>query len=311
MPLYPLRFEPIFKSVEWGGRRLPELVKRPAPDDKPIGEAWVLSDVDGSVSVVADGPLAGTPLRALLAADPAAVLGGAAAPLGRFPLLLKFIDARRELSVQVHPNDEQAPVTHPGCGGKTEAWVVLDADPATSRLYSGLRRGVTRESFEAALAAKTVPDVLHAFTPRRGDCVFIEAGTVHAIGADVLVFEVQQTSDITFRLYDWGRDRPMHIADGLRCANFAAGPCEPRRGHGPLVECPYFSLHRWVLAEPFRVGKKSECRAVVCVGGGGDLEWGGKLFPMERGDTYLLPADVGGCEVLPRGEITVLECGVP
>ena len=311
MALYPLRFEPIFKSMPWGGRRLPAFVSRPAPNDKPVGEAWVLSDVDGSVSVVADGPLAGTSLRELLAADPARILGTATAPLGRFPLLLKFIDARRELSVQVHPNDEQAARLRPGSGGKTEAWVVLDANPATSRIYSGFRPGVTADSFRAALAAKTVPDTLHTFTPQRGDCVFLEAGTVHAIGADILIFEVQQTSDITYRLYDWDRGRELHIEDGLKCANFAAGPCHPFRGSGLIVRCPYFTLDRITSAAPFRVGATDQCRAVVCVDGGGELESGGVRYSINTGDVYLLPAEVGACGCIPHSEMTVLECGLP
>jgi mannose-6-phosphate isomerase len=318
MPLYPLRFEPIFKSMPWGGRRLPELVNRPAPDDEPVGEAWTLSDVDESVSVVAEGEHAGKTLRALLAADPVGILGGATAPLGRFPLLLKFIDARRELSVQVHPNDAQAAAKKHACGGKTEAWVVLDANPATSRVYSGFRPGTTADTFKAALAAKTVPDTLHAFTPVRGDGVFLEAGTVHAIGADILIFEVQQTSDITYRLYDWdridpktGKLRDLHIDDGLACANFAAGPCHPIRGSEALVRCPYFTLDRVTSAVPFRVGAEGQCRAVVCIDGGGELVSDGVRYPMTLGDTYLLPAAVGECECKPRGEMTVLECGIP
>ena len=311
MALYPLRFEPIFKSMPWGGRRLPAFVRRPAPDDKPVGEAWVLSDVDDSVSVVADGPLAGTSLRELLAADAARILGTATAPLGRFPLLLKFIDARRELSVQVHPNDEQAARLRPGCGGKTEAWVVLDANPATSRIYSGFRPGVTADGFRAALAAKTVPETLHTFTPERGDCVFLEAGTVHAIGADILIFEVQQTCDITYRLYDWDRGRELHIEDGLTCANFAAGPCHPIRREGALVRCPYFTLDRVTSAVPFRAGANGQCRAVVCVDGGGELESGGVRYSINTGDVYLLPAEVGACDCVPRSGMTLLECGLP
>src|SRR4051794_30828289 len=190
--LYPLRFEPIFKSMLWGGRRLPAMLRREVPTDDPVGEAWVLSDVDGNPSTVADGPLAGVTLRELLASDPARVLGPARAANGRFPLLLKYIDARQELSVQVHPNDEQAARKCPGTSGKTEAWVVLDADPATSRIYAGFAPGVSAADFRAALAAKTTPKTLHSFTPRPGDCVFLEAGTVHAIGRDILMFEVQQ-----------------------------------------------------------------------------------------------------------------------
>ena len=326
-PLYPLRFEPIFKTMLWGGRRLPGFLNRPHPSADPVGEAWVLSDVDGHPSRVADGPLAGVTLRDLLAADPSRVLGSAKPVHGRFPLLLKFIDARQELSVQVHPNDEQAAGKHPTATGKTEAWVVLDADPATSRIYAGFRPGVTADTFRAALADKTTPRTLHGFTPTVGDCVFLEAGTVHAIGADILLFEVQQTSDITYRLYDWdrvdaktGRGRELHIDDGLACADFAGGPCHPvvprtePRGGGTrdvLVASRYFTLDRHTGAEPFPVGADGQCRVVVCVGGGGELESDGTRHPLATGDVILLPAEVGECRCVPAGPITLLECGLP
>ena len=197
--LYPLLFEPIFKSNLWAGRRLPGMFHRPDITD-PIGEAWVLSDVDGNPSRVTNGPLAGQTLRELLTAYGSRLVGSARLPSGRFPLLLKFIDAAQELSVQVHPNDEQARRKRPTAAGKTEAWVILDADPQTSRIYAGFREGIRAETFRAALDTRTTPETLHAFTPKRGDCVFLPAGTVHAIGANVLLFEVQQTSDITYRL---------------------------------------------------------------------------------------------------------------
>jgi len=326
-PLYPLRFEPIFKSAPWGGRRLPGFVNRPAPSADPVGEAWVLSDVDGSPSRVAAGPLAGTTLRDLLAADPARILGPAKLVNGRFPLLLKFIDARRELSVQVHPNDAQAAAKHPGANGKTEAWVILAADPATSRVYAGFRPGVTPAAFRAALAAGTTPATLHSFTPRPGDCVFLDAGTVHAIGADILLFEVQQTSDITYRLYDWdrvdattGEPRALHVEDALACADFARGPCDPTVPTGGtdagvrregLATCPYFGLARHTAAVPFAVGSVGRCRAVVCVAGRGELEAVGTRYPLSTGDVYLLPAEVGACVCHPAGEIALLECGLP
>src|SRR5262245_5997713 len=176
LPLYPLRFEPIFKSMLWGGRRLPAYLDRAVDHDDPVGEAWMLSDVDGSPSRVAEGPLAGVTLRELLADDPARVVGAAKAPQGRFPLLLKFIDARQELSVQVHPDDEQAATLGPGKFGKTEAWVILESDPATSRIYAGFAEGITASDFRSALETKTTPRTLHSFTPNAGDCVFLEAG---------------------------------------------------------------------------------------------------------------------------------------
>jgi mannose-6-phosphate isomerase len=325
--LYPLRFEPIFKSMLWGGRRLPAFLNRPHTSDEPVGEAWVLSDVDGSPSRVADGPLAGVTLRELLALHPEGALGTAKPVNGRFPLLLKFIDARQELSVQVHPNDEQAAEKCPGGSGKTEAWVVLDANPRTSKIYAGFAPGVTAADFRAALAAKTTPRTLHSFTPRPGECVFLEAGTVHAIGADILLFEVQQTCDTTYRLYDWdrvdaktGRPRQLHIDDGLACADFARGPCpavrpraESRDGvrRERLVRCDYFTLERHTGGVPFRVGAGGECRTVVCVAGRGELESGGKRYLIATGDVVLLPAAIGECTCVPAGEIALLECGLP
>jgi len=327
MELYPLRFEPIFKHNLWGGRRLPAFLGRTPPHDEPIGEAWVLSDVDGSPSRVADGPLEGRTLRELLAADPRPILGRAPAPQGKFPLLLKFIDARQELSVQVHPNDEQAAALGPGHSGKTEAWVILEACPETSKIYAGFAPEVTPDHFRTALADKTVPSLLHSFTPQPGDCVFLEAGTVHAIGANILLFEVQQTSDITYRLYDWdrvdaktGKPRELHIDAGLRCADFRRGPCPPvgpavevsdgvrREG---LVSCRYFSLERRTSRVPFRLGRAGECRAVVCIGGSGVIDWKGKHYRLNTGDVVLLPAVVGEVACRPDCELVVLECGLP
>jgi mannose-6-phosphate isomerase len=321
--LPPLRFEPIFKENLWGGRRLPGLLRRPAPTPNPIGEAWVLSDVDGSPSRVADGPHAGATLRDLLAADPAAVLGGAKPVNGRFPLLLKFIDARQELSVQVHPDDAKAAAACPGASGKTEAWYVVEADPRTSRIYAGFREGVTAADFRAALAAKTTPKTLHSYTPSPGDCVFLEAGTVHAIGADILMFEVQQTSDITYRLYDWdrvdaktGKPRELHVEQGLASADFARGPCPPvtpvRVGtRERLVGCRYFTFDRHTERAPFRVGAAGACRVVVCIDGAGELDCAGTRTPLAVGDVVLLPASAGEAACRPAGAITLLECGVP
>ena len=327
MKLYPLRFEPIFKHNLWGGRRLPAFLNRIPPHDDPIGEAWVLSDVDGSQSRVADGPLEGTTLRSLLATDPERLIGKSAAPHGKFPLLLKFIDAKQELSVQVHPNDQRAANLGPGNFGKTEAWVILDRCEKTSRIYAGFAEGVTAADFRFALGQKTTPATLHSFTPHPGDCVFLEAGTVHAIGANILLFEVQQTSDITYRLYDWdrvdaktGHPRQLHIEEGLACSDFDRGPCPPARPstidedglrREGLVDCRYFTLQRHTSTVPFRVGAKGQCRAVVCISGSGAIEWEGKQSPLATGDTILLPADVGAATCHPQGQIVVLECGLP
>jgi len=326
MKLYPLRFEPIFTANLWGGRRLPAFLRRTPPHDDPIGEAWILSDVDGRPSRIANGPLAGVTLRELLADRPERILGSAKPINGRFPLLLKFIDARQELSVQVHPNDDQAARAKPGAAGKTEAWVILESNPATSRIYAGFNPDTTADSFRAALADGTAPATLHHFVPRPGDCVFLPAGTVHAIGADVLLFEVQQTSDITYRLYDWDRvdaktglPRELHVEQGLAVSNFASGPCHaqapialdhPHAKLEQLVSCPYFTLRRWTSSKPFRVGSPGECRILVVLDADArtEIEWNDDVDILATGDVLLLPAELGEFSVVPAGSVTLLEC---
>jgi mannose-6-phosphate isomerase len=321
--LPPLTFDPIFKPAIWGGTRLRPFLGAPASDE-PTGEAWMLSDVDGSASRVAYGPLAGRTLRELLAADAKSILGDAKLANGRFPLLMKFLDAKRELSVQVHPTDEQAHARRPGQLGKTEAWVVLDANPDTSLLYAGFRPGVTAEGFRSAMAHGIAPDTLHRFPPLPGDCLFLEAGTVHAIGRDLMLFEVQQTSDITYRLYDWdrvdaktGQPRELHIDDGLACSNFALGPCNPvtptRDGdRDRLIECRYFTLHHRHETKRFPVGAPGRCRVIVVLEADErtELEWDDDATSLRAGEVVLLPASVGECTIHPAGPVRVLEIGL-
>jgi mannose-6-phosphate isomerase len=310
-----MTFEPILKSMLWGGERLPEFLRLTPKIAPPFGEAWVLSDVDGHESRISHGPHAGKTLREVSRDHAHEIYGDAVPADGKFPLLLKFIDARQELSVQVHPTDELAvKLKGPGHRGKTEAWVILDADPATSLIYAGFRPGMTAQDFRAAMQAKTTPETLYRFTPKPRDCVFLEAGTVHAIGANILLFEVQQTSDITYRLYDWDRvdaktglPRELHIEDGLTSSNFASGPCDPVMPRGDrLVECNYFTLDR--REEPDTIQTLGRAKVVVCVGGVGmlgDVE-------LRSGVTVLVPAcqrtvQVRSTSTLP---LTILECSV-
>jgi len=321
--LYPLRFKPIFKPALWGGNALRPMFGQPAPTEAE-GEAWVLSDQGDNLSVVAEGPLAGKTLRDLMVADERALLGDATASHGRFPLLLKFLDARQPLSVQVHPDDHRARQMEPASAGlgKTEAWVILKKDPG-ALLYAGLKTGVDAAAFRSALQGGTLPDVMHTYEPGIGDCIFLEAGTIHAIGAGLLLFEVQQTSDITYRLYDWGRvdaktgkPRQLHIEQSLTCTDVERGPCDPvhplpiaGESREQLVSCRYFTLDRHHGNRPTAVGALGQCRVAVMVEGTATLEHAGKQYPMKPGDAILLPAAIGPARCVPNGPATILECG--
>jgi mannose-6-phosphate isomerase len=320
-----MRFEPIYQYRPWGGRRLTRLLSAPLPEDEPIGEAWMLSDRAGHDSVVAEGLLKGRTLRHLLEQGPKDFLGKLAAHFTCFPLLLKFLDVRKKLSVQVHPSDAYNELLPDGDTGKTEAWVVLDQGPE-ARIYAGLKTGTTADILQRSIANGTVPDQLASFVPAIGDGVFIQAGTVHSL-SDAVVFEVQENSDTTFRLYDWdtidaktGRPRPLQVEHALACINFKQGPVLPviPRVHESrplpwekLVHCDHFSVWRISGEFPFIVGATATCRVVVCLEGCGDLEHGDATYPFARGDVVLLPAIVGACSCRPNGTVTILEVSLP
>ena len=227
LPVDPLQFDPIYEYRLWGGRGLAGLLTEPLPDG-PVGEAWVLSDRPDQASRVASGPLRGHTLAELLARPQDQIMGKLAGRFERFPLLLKFLDAREMLSLQVHPSDSQTDLLPPGETGKTEAWVVLDADPG-SRIYAGLKPGTTPADLRAALANRALASVLSSFAPKAGDAVFVPAGTVHTLGDGVVAFEIQQNSDVTFRLYDWdrvdaktGRPRDLQVEQALASIDFGS-----------------------------------------------------------------------------------------
>jgi mannose-6-phosphate isomerase len=324
-PLYPLRFEPIFQYRLWGGRHLAHWVTAALPGDGPIGEAWLLSDRDDFPSRVADGPLAGRTIAEIMAPSPAAVLGSLAYRFQRFPLLLKFLDVQQMLSVQVHPRDDQAALIPLGDTGKTEAWVVLSVTPS-GHIYAGLKPGATAADLRA-LSARTADDHLASFTPRLGQSVLIEAGTVHSVGDGVVVFEVQENSDVTFRLFDWDHidpttnaKRPLQVERALACVDFAQRPvttADPiiEATHPVLrerlVDCSHFILWRLQGALPFPVGTENAPRVLVCIDGNGHVEHGGADFAMERGTTILLPAELGVCRFRPGASVALLEVGMP
>lgn len=323
--LYPLRFEPIYQYRLWGGRRLAEMLTAQLPGGGPIGEAWVLSDRDDHQCHVANGPLKGRTLGQLVKQWPEQLLGTLAGRFRRFPLLLKFLDARDILSVQVHPADAHTDLLPPGETGKTEAWVVLEAG-TESRIYAGLKPATTADDLRRAIANGTVADHLAGFAPKPGDGIFVQAGTVHSLG-DVVVFEVQENSDVTFRLYDWdhidaktGQPRPLQVEQAMACIDFAQGAIGPVV---PVLEevkpvlrerlflCEHFGLWRLRGESPFTVGAAGTPRVLVCIAGDGQLDHLRANYTVGKGDVLLLPAVVGACLCRPRGAISVLELSLP
>jgi mannose-6-phosphate isomerase len=302
--LYPLTFQPIFKERIWGGRTLETLYQKHLPPTVPIGESWEISDRPGDESVIANGPLAGRTLRWLMAHHAAEVLGDAQpAPGGRFPLLCKILDAREKLSLQVHPRSSE--FGEP----KTEMWYIARAD-AGAQLYVGLKRGITRQQFERSLRAGTVEDCFHTMSVRTGDTMFLPSGRVHAIGAGLVIFEIQQNSDTTFRVFDWnrvgldGKPRDLHVAESMQSIDFddfepslAAG--EPfNRGHfgvRPVVRHALFNADL-IHAEMQEVMAFDEprLRVIVVVNGRVRAEGGGESAALEAGQFCVIPASLTG-----------------
>ena len=257
--LYPFTFRPIFKERVWGGRELERLYHKPLPPGVPIGESWEISDRPGDASVITNGALAGKDLRWLMENHAANLLGRARPPGGRFPLLVKILDAQDKLSLQVHP----PPATAAQLGGepKTEIWYVAEATPG-AELYVGLKRGVTRGEFERRIRAGTVAECFHRVGVRPGDAMFLPSGRVHALGAGLVIFEIQQNSDTTYRVFDWnrlgldGRPRELRIPQSLASIDFSdyepallpraltqSGAQKIR----PLVRDPHFAVEAWEL----------------------------------------------------------------
>lgn len=321
VPLYPLRFHPILRRYLWGGRRLAELGK--PIGDEPCAESWEICDRADDQSVVAEGPLAGATLHELMVERGSEILGRHA-PLPRFPLLVKFLDTQLPLSVQVHPDDALAARLSPPDLGKTEAWVVLDVR-AGGFLLAGLKRGFDRRAFERELLRGTAELCLARFEPRPGECYFIPAGLVHALGPGLLVAEIQQSSDVTYRLWDWnrtdaeGRPRELHLEAGLEAVDDRLGPAsavtpqptgdaERQR----LVACDKFVIDRLSLAEPRDLSLDNRCHILLTLSG--DIELQRQAAPncsAHPGDVYLLPASLGEVRLAPKPQAVCLDVFLP
>ncbi len=322
-PLYPLRFRPLLKRYLWGGRRLESALGKSLGEGNDYAESWEVCDHDTDQTVVDVGPLAGMALGDLVHQRGEELLGRHA-PMARFPLLFKFLDAQKTLSVQVHPDNARAAMLNPPDLGKTEAWVVLHAEPG-SLIYAGLKRGFDRPALEREVARGTCELCLHQFQPQPGDCIFLPAGVVHAIGAGLLIAEIQQASDTTYRLYDWNRvgadgiPRKLHLQQALEAIDYGYGPARPQqpqpaeRAHAVrLVECEEFILDRWRFDSPQAAAGDERFHLLAVLSGEVTVAGDASGRPLATGDTILLPAVLGPVLLTPsRGQAVVLDAYLP
>ena len=308
-----LQFRPILKQTIWGGRRLGERLGKPIGPGSDYAESWEVVDHGADQSVVRSGPLVGATLTELVREKPDWLLGPGVC-IDRFPLLLKYLDCNRVLSVQVHPDDAYARQMKPPDLGKTEAWYIVESQPE-SLIYAGLQRGVDRSMLAEAIQAGRTEEMLHAFHPDPGDCLFIPAGTVHALGAGLLVCEIQQSSDTTFRLFDWdrvdagGKGRPLHLSPSLEVTDYDSGPVSPspvdraREGWQTLVACDKFVL-RSLAQGNGPIGGDGRFHLLTVPDGQVELSWPEEHWTLRRGETVLVPAGADA------GTVTAAEGGI-
>ena len=318
--LYPLKFSPILKDKIWGGTKLKSLFNKAAETDK-LGESWELSGYEGDESVVTNGFLAGNNLRELIEIYMGELIGDTVFDeYGlSFPLLFKLIDANENLSIQVHPGDEVAAERH-NSYGKTEMWYVVDADKG-AELIIGFNDDCSRETYLKAMSEDKVEDLLHKVPVTKGDVFFIPAGRVHAIGKGVVVAEIQQSSDVTYRIYDYkrkddnGNERELHTEQALDVINFEASK-QPKTIYSPLlnettplITCDYFTtnLLRFNKSLERQYAKLDSFVAYMCLEGTFTIESEGEKTTVIKGDTVLIPASIDELSLVPDGEVTLLE----
>lgn len=317
MEHYPLIFEPILKDRIWGGTKLKTTLGKSNLPTETTGESWELSAVDGDVSIVKNGPYTGKSLTELLELYPQEILGTKVyGKFGRqFPLLFKFLDAREDLSIQVHPNDELAKKRH-NSFGKTEMWYVMQADEG-ARIIVGFKHKSSPEEYVEHLENKNLIEILNEVEVKKGDVFFLETGTIHALGAGIMIAEIQQTSDITYRVYDWdrvdaqGKSRELHVEQALDAMNYNTTNTQKHyrkeeNKSNTMVDCPYFTTNYLPLNGTASIKKNGDCFTVyICTEGEYAFEANGQKHNFKKGDTILVPASLMGFNL--SGNATLLE----
>jgi mannose-6-phosphate isomerase len=319
MKFYPLTFIPILKERIWGGTKLKTYLNKDIVS-QTTGESWEISTVPGDISVVRSGALSGKNINDLIAMYPEQILGtSVVSRFGKqFPLLFKFIDAKEDLSIQLHPNDALAKERH-NSFGKTEMWYVMQADEA-ARLVVGFKNDSNSVAYLDHLQRKKVVDLLEMHPVKKGDVFFLETGTIHAIGAGVVVAEIQQTSDITYRIYDWdrvdaqGNERELHTELALEAINYKKTPSkitytEILNSASPIVDCAYFKTGIIALQDHLQWKKNKDAFTVfMCTNGQFELVYNGEIMHYQMGDTLLIPAIIDHLTL--KGKATLLEISI-
>jgi len=315
MQTYPYKFEPIYVEKIWGGRNLERLFGRSLPEGKLIGESWELADLSEGVSAVANGPAAGTGLTDLTRQLGERLLGGAPAmPDGRFPLLLKLLDANDILSLQVHPDAEAVGRIGPEAALKTECWYILES--RDGMIYKGVLPGVKASEFRRAIETDTCGKVVKEYRVAAGDFHYLPAGTVHALGAGVVVAEVQTPSDTTYRVTDWGRGREIHVERSMECIHFApADDAAPGANGETLLVTEFFTVARRQAEAGSRTALPAgRCVAIMMLAGDAQVCWDGDVEPAvtaNPGDTVLVPACLTRVEIAAGTGCSWLEVTLP
>jgi mannose-6-phosphate isomerase len=338
MALYPLKFHPRLVEKMWGGRKIETVLGKPLPQNKPIGESWELFDFPPGVveksndwvsAQIANGPLAGRSLHWAVGEFGSELTGNVPlAGAGQFPILIKFLDAREDLSVQVHPPQEYADA-HPEAHLKSEAWYVLENDPG-ARIFKGLAPGVTKGQYQASLVDGTSERFLKSIPVREGDCYYLPSGTVHALGAGILAAEVQTPSDTTFRVFDFnrvdpssGKQRTLHVEQAMQCIDFSGKPeRRQEQSHAAgafttvtnLVTCPYFTMDKVRLIKGVEQPIPYDDPVVwIMLEGEAELRVDGvaEATTVKRGETVLLPAAMEKPMIRTKSDCVWIEVTFP
>jgi mannose-6-phosphate isomerase len=319
--LYPLKFEPILKEKIWGGNYLSDYYGKKAVNLKNIGESWEISAVSDNLSIISNGFLAGNNIEEIIEVYMGDITGESVYEKfgNEFPLLIKLIEARADLSVQVHPGNELAKKKH-NAYGKTEMWYILQSEK-NAKIYTGFASPVNRESYINAIKANKIKDLLNIEIAEKGDAFFTPAGRIHAIGAGIVLAEIQQTSDITYRIYDWertdsnGRFRELHTDLALDAIDFKASGKNKIRKElyknkpGNIVSCEYFDVNIINFNELINRDYNliDSFVAYICTQGSFLIRWDSKSEKVTKGETVLLPAVLSDVTLIPESEATILE----